>query len=117
MIPDRAQAARVRLPAGRTSAQYAITAPSPARYGFNVQTVAPVGAVFSVHLRTWYGAVLSVYDTADLGPACRVAVAVRTCMGLFPLLPAQRAGAWTVVVSKRSSPAATVAVAVTFAKP
>jgi hypothetical protein len=116
-IPDHAQAARLRLPVGRTSARYEITAPSPARYGFNVRTVAPVGVAFSVNVRTWYGAVLSIYDTADVGSGCRVTAGVRSCLGRFPLLPAQRAGAWSVVVSKRSSPAATVAVAVTFVKP
>jgi hypothetical protein len=115
--PDKTQSARVSLPLGRVSAHFGITAPNPARYVFNVVTVAPTTAAFSVQMRTWYGAVFSIYDSADFGSGCKQHAGRRTCLGRFPLLPAQRAGPWTVVVSKRSAAAATVAVAVTFAAP
>jgi hypothetical protein len=115
--PGKTQSARVSLPLGRTSAHFGITAPDPARYAFNVVTAAPTTTAFSVEMRTWYGAVFSIYDSADYGSECRQRSGRRTCLGRFPLLPAQRAGAWTVVVSKRSAAAATIAVAVTFARP
>ena len=114
----RSQQASLALPAGHSSAQYRITAPSPAHYAFDVTVSAPVSANVTVNARKWYGTMLSILiSTRDLGESCKRQGSQNVCFERFPLLPAQRAGTWTVVASKRSEPAATVRVAVTFAKP
>lgn len=114
----RPQSASLALPAGRSSAQFRITAPSPSQYGFDVTVIAPASADIGVSIHTWYGAILpSILDSTHDQAWCRVHGLQETCFEQFPLLPAQRAGTWTVVASKRSEPAAKVRVAVVFAKP
>jgi len=117
-VVGQPQAARLVLSAGRSSAQYRITAPSPAKYAFDVSVTAPVSATVSVIIRTWYGAIFSsiLTSTHDRG-VCRRRGSRDICFERFPLLEAQRAGTWTVIASKRSEPPATVRVVVTFAKP
>lgn len=113
---DRPQAASLALPAGRSSAQYQITAPSPAQYEFNETVIAPASADISVSIRTWYGAIFpSILDSTH-DPGCQIRGSEVACFEQFPLLPAQRAGTWTVVVSKHSQPAATVHIAFAFEK-
>ncbi len=108
------QAARLALPAGRSSAQYRITAPSPARYSFEVTVIAPASADVAVNIDTWYGAILSILDSTRDRGVCTRRGSQDTCFERFPLLEAQLAGTWTVIASKRSEPAATVRVTVTF---
>lgn len=115
---EQPQAASLALPAGRSSAQYKITAPSPAQYGFDVTVAAPASADISVNAHTWYGATLSILDsTRDLQESCHRQGARNVCFERFPLLPAQRSGSWAIVATKRSAPAAAVRVAIMFAKP
>lgn len=112
---EQAQAASLVLPAGRSSAWYRITAPSPARYAFDVTVAAPASADVGVTIRTWYGAIFSILSSTRDPGVCRRRGSQDICFERFPLLEAQRAGTWTVIASKRSEPAATVRVAVTFA--
>lgn len=114
---EQPQSARLVLPAGRSSARYRISAPSPAKYAFNVSVTAPASASVSVIIRTWYGAVFSsiLTSTHDRG-VCRRRGSQDICFERFPLLEAQRAGTWTVIASKRSKPSATVRITVTFVK-
>jgi hypothetical protein len=115
---EQPQAASLALPAGRSSAQYKITAPSPAEYGFDVAVTAPAAADVSVNAHTWYGATLGILSsTRNLQEWCHRRGAQNVCVEQFPLLPAQRAGSWTIVAAKRSAPAAAVHVAITFARP
>jgi hypothetical protein len=117
-VVGRPQAASLVLPAGRSSAQYRIMAPSPAEYGFDVTVIAPASAEVGVSIRTWYGAIFPSILTSTHDPAsCRAHGSQDVCFERFPLLEAQRAGTWTVVASKRSGPAVTVRVAIVFAKP
>jgi hypothetical protein len=114
----RPQSAILALPAGRSSAQFRITAPSPAQYEFDVTVSAPASADIGVSIHTWYGAILpSILDSTHDQAWFQVRGLQETCFEQFPLLPAQRAGTWSVVASKRSEPAAKVRVAVVFAKP
>ena len=114
----RSQAASLVLPAGRSSAQYRITAPSPAKYEFDVTVTAPASAKVSVNAHTWYGAMLGILtSTRDLQDGCKRRGSQDVCFERFPLLPAQRAGIWKIVASKGSGAAAKVRVAITFAKP
>jgi len=112
------QAANLALSPGRSSAQYVITAPDPARYGFDVRVAAPASIDVAVSIHTWYGAVFpSILSSSRQPGVCTLTGSEDICYELFPFLPAQRAGAWTVVAAKQSGPAATVRIVITFAKP
>ncbi len=115
---ERPQAASLALAAGPSSAQYKITAPPPAQYEFNVSVIVPAGADVGLTAHTWYGATLSILNsTRGLQQPCHRRGSQNLCFERFPLLPAQRAGIWTIVAAKRSAPAAAVRVEITFAKP
>ena len=116
-VAEPPQAARLVLSAGRSSAHYRITAPPPAKYTFDVSVTAPASANVAVNIRTSYGTVLTILDSTHDRAWCRRHGSQDMCFEPFPYLPAQRAGKWTVIASKRSEPPATVGVAVTFAKP
>jgi hypothetical protein len=117
-VIGRPQAANLAMSSGRASAQYVITAPDPARYPFDVSVTAPASIDVAVSIHTWYGAVLpSILSSSRQSDVCRLRGSEDTCFELFPLLPAQRAGAWTVVAAKQSGPATTVRIVITFATP
>jgi hypothetical protein len=107
------------LAAGHSSRQHQITAPSLATYEFDVSISAPTSANVSLNALTPNGATLrlisSTRDRQDY--SCRHQGSQNVCLGRFPLLPAQRGGIWTLLASKRSDPAATVRVVITFARP
>ena len=117
-VIGRPQVASLMMANGRTSAQYVINAPNPARYGFDVSVTARASTDVAVRIRTWYGAVFSnILISSHQSGACSLRGSQDVCSEHFPLLPAQRAGAWTVIAAKPSGPATTVRIAVTFAKP
>jgi hypothetical protein len=79
---------------------------------------APASIAVAVSIRTWYGAVFpSILSSSHQSGVCRAQGSEDICSELFPFLPAQRAGAWTVVAAKHSGPAAIVRIVITFAKP
>jgi hypothetical protein len=114
---QRPQASSLVLAAGRSSARYRITAPSPAQYAFTVTVAAPASVDVAVNISTWYGALLSILGSTHQPGSCRPQGTQDLCFERFPFLPAQLAGTWTVIASKQRGPAATVRVAVTFARP
>jgi hypothetical protein len=117
-VIGKPQAANLAMSSGHSSAQYVITAPDPARYGFDVIVTAPASIDVAVSIHTWYGAVFpSILTSSHQSGVCRLTGSEDICSELFPFLPAQRAGAWTVVAAKQSGPAATVRIVITFAKP
>jgi hypothetical protein len=112
---DKPQAASLSLLAGRSSAQYGITAPDPARYTFDVAVTAPVSVDVGLSIRTWYGAILpSILDSSHDAGWCQARGSQDVCFERFPFLPAQRAGPWTVVAAKQSGPAAKIRIVITF---
>ena len=114
----RPQAASLLMPAGRSSVQYGITAPDPARYAFDVAVTAPASVDIGVSIRTWYGAILPSILVSSHDPGwCQARGSEDVCFERFPFLPAQRAGRWTVVAAKTSGPAATIRIVITFVKP
>lgn len=113
----RPQASSLVLAAGRSSARYRIAAPSPAQYAFTVTVAASAPVDVAVNISTWYGALLSILSSTHDPGSCRRQGTQGLCFERFPFLPAQRAGTWTVAASKQRGPAATVRVAVTFARP
>jgi hypothetical protein len=114
---QRPQASSLVLAAGRSSARYRITAPPPAQYAFTVTVAAPASVDVAVTISTWYGALLSILGSTHQPGSCRHQGTQHACLERFPFLPAQLAGTWTVVASKRLGPAATVRITVTFARP
>jgi len=117
-VIGKPQAANLAMSAGRSSAQYGITAPDPARYAFDLAVTAPVSVDVGLSIRTWYGAILpSILDSSHDAGWCQAHGSEDVCFERFPFLPAQRAGHWTVVAAKRSGPAATVRIAITFVTP
>src|SRR5580704_1904685 len=117
-VIGRPQAANLAMSTGRSSAQDVITAPDPARYGFDVSVEAPASIDVAVSIHPWYVSVFpSILSSSRQPDVCRLRDSEDICFELFPLLPAQRAGAWTVVAAKQSGPAAIVHIAITFAKP
>src|ERR1700685_125585 len=117
-VVEQPQAASLSMSVGRSSVQYGITAPDPARYPFDVTVTAPVSVDVGVSIRTWYGAILpSILNSSHDASACQLRRSEDVCFERFPFLPAQRAGRWTVVVAKPSGPAATIRIAITFVRP
>ena len=116
-VVEHLQPGELVLPAGRSSAQYRITAPSPAKYAFDVSVTAPASATVAVNMRTWYGTMLSVLDSTHDRAWCRRRGSQDICFLPFPFLPAQLAGKWMVVASKQLGPPAAVRVVVAFTKP
>jgi hypothetical protein len=117
-VIGKPQAANLAMSSGRSSARYVITAPDPARYAFDVSVSAPASIDVAVRIDTWYGAEFpSILVSSHQSDSCKLSGSKDVCFERFPLLPAQRAGAWTVVAAKPSGPATTVHVAITFAKP
>jgi hypothetical protein len=124
----RPQRRLLSLLAGRSSADVRFTAPAPANYVFDIALDLPATADMAVEFHTWYGAVLDILDykpgegresstVSGDSTGCKVAASRLVCVQHYPLLPAQKAGPWTLVVVKRSAPPATVRVDITFHKP
>ena len=117
-VIGRPQTANLVMARGHTTARYVITAPSPAKYVFDVAVTARASTNVAVKIRTWYGAVFpSILISSHQSGDCRLKGSQDVCLEHFPLLAAERAGAWTVVATKQSGPATTVRIAITFAKP
>ncbi len=122
----RPQRTLLALPAGRSSAHYRITAPSPAQYEFDVALNLPKSADIEVQIHTWHGAVLDIFEykpgasreraSAGSQDSCAVVGSRLKCIQRYLLLASEKPGGWTVAVSKRSVPAATVRIAVLFHK-
>jgi hypothetical protein len=117
-VIGKPQAASLSMSAGRSSVQYGITAPDPARYAFDVAVRAPASVDVGLSIRTWYGAILpSILGSSHEAGSCQLRGDEEVCFERFPFLPAQRAGRWTVVAAKRSGPAATIRIVITFVMP
>src|ERR1700720_1002821 len=72
-VIGRPQAANLAMSSGRSSAQYVITAPDPARYPFEVSVTAPASIDVAVSIHTWYGAVLpSILSSSRQPDVCRL---------------------------------------------
>ena len=113
-LSGRPQVGVLRLPHGPSAGHFKVTALPPPQHTWNVQVAAPARADVGVRIRTWYGQPLNVLNSTRDKAWCKVSNGRSICFLPFPYLEAQRAGVWTVIVSKRSKPPATVRVVVTF---
>jgi hypothetical protein len=89
----------------------------PPTHVFDVRIVAPASADVRVRMRTANGRLLRILDSTRIADWCQLRRGRSVCLVTFPLLEAQREGLWTVIVRKRSDPAATVRVGVIFRSP
>lgn len=111
---------RLSLAAGRATARYEITAPSPASYGFNISATAPGSLDLDVYIHTWYGANFTVFPSTSSPKICTkrqgATGAEEACFARFPRLPAQYGGRWAIVASKQSGPSVTTHLTITFVR-
>jgi hypothetical protein len=107
----QSQGATLRMASGHSTARFKITALAPPTHVFDVRIVAPASADVRVRMRTSNGRLLRILDSTRIADWCQVRRSRSVCLLMFPLLEAQREGLWTVIVRKRSDPAATVRVA------
>jgi hypothetical protein len=110
------QGQTLKMSAGPSTNRFTITALPPPQHTWDVNVEAPMTADVAVRIRTWYGQRLRVLDTTHDQTSCRVQGGRSVCSLAFPRLEAQRPGEWTVIVVKRSQPAALVRVEVIFNK-
>lgn len=113
-LEGKPQASVLRLGAGRSAARFTVTALNPPTHTYDVRVRTQSSADISVRIRTWYGQSLRVLDSVGDDLSCNVKRGHADCVSAFPALEAQRAGPWTVIVSKRSGPPVAVRVAVAF---
>jgi hypothetical protein len=116
-LSGQSQGATLRMASGRSTATFQVTALDPPTHVFDVRVAAPASADFRVRMRTSDGALLHILDSTRSADWCQVRRDRSVCFLPFPLLEARREGLWTVIVTKRSIPAAAVRVAVTFRSP
>ena len=110
------QAQTLEMSAGPSTTRFTITALPPPQHTWDVHVDTPLTADVAVSIRTWYGQRLRVLDTTHDQASCEVQGERSVCSLAFPRLEAQRPGKWTVIVVKRSQPAARVRVEVIFNK-
>jgi hypothetical protein len=113
-LEGKPQGRSLRLPEGRASRRFTITAFDPPTHTYDVRVVTRASADLGVQMRTWYGQPLQVLDSIRGDSICHIRLGRADCFLAFPALEAQRAGEWTVIVRKRSGPAVAVRVEVTF---
>jgi hypothetical protein len=113
-LEGKPQVGVVRLRGGRSTARFRVRALDPPTHTYDVRVRTRATADIAVSMLTWYGQRLRVLDSIEADRSCHVKRGRADCAFYFPALEAQRPGPWTVMVSKRSGPAVTVRVAVTF---
>jgi hypothetical protein len=102
---------------GRSRATFNVVALDPPTHVFDVRVVAPASADIQIRMRTANGRLLYILDSTRSKDWCKVRHRRSVCQLPFPKLEAQLGGQWTVMVVKRSDPAASVRVDVTFSTP
>lgn len=105
----------LELGKGKNSAEYRIEALDPATHIFSVGIATTPKADLKVWVTTHYGVTLRVVDSTLKDPSCQRSMKRLACRLAFPVLEAQRAGAWTVHVLKMTGEAATVVITFSFA--
>lgn len=115
-LVGRPQIGNLQLARGPSSAHFTITAISPPTHALNVLVETAASANLSVHFLTWYGTFLGAqYSTqGSLAANCIVTGTRMACLSHFSELGTERARPWRVIASKRTGPAVSVRIIVTF---
>ena len=96
--------AHLDLAAGERAVSFHVSAPDPNTYSFVVYVSMSRRSVLNVGLRTQPGEVLHVLSRERTKQACRMSAGGWRCKVIFPVLEAQPAGQWTMLVRKLSQP-------------
>jgi hypothetical protein len=116
-LVGQSQGATLTMARGHSRAKFNVIALDPPTHVFDVRIVAPESADVRVRMRTANGRLLYILDSTQSKDWCKVRHRRSICQLPFPKLEAQLGGRWTVIVTKRSDPPASVSVRVTFSTP
>jgi hypothetical protein len=111
----RPQAAVLRLPRGRSTARFVITAVPHDTW--DVWISAPASADFEVNVLKSDGERLSLLEATHQREACAIAGTRSHCFLRFAIGANQTAGPWTVIAKKRTGPAIAMHIQITFYRP
>jgi hypothetical protein len=109
------QEAVLRLPRGRSTARFVITAVPHDTW--DVRITAPASADFEVEVLKSDGEHLWLLETTHQREACAIAGTRVHCFQRFASGANQTPGRWTVIAKKRTGPATTMRVQITFHHP
>lgn len=105
----------LRLARGHSTARFVITAVPHDTW--NVRVSAPASANFEVDALKSGGERLSLLETTQQREACAITGARLHCFLRFAIGANQTPGPWTVIAKKRTGPATTMRVQITFYRP
>ncbi len=105
----------LRLSRGRSTARFVITAVPHDTW--DVRIGAPASADFEVDARKPDGEWLYLLETTHQREACAITGTSLHCFQRFAVGANQTRGRWTVITKKRTGPATTVHIQITFHRP
>lgn len=114
-LVGRPQEALLSLPRGRSTANFVVTA--VAHDAWDVRIAAPASADFEVNALKSDGERLSLLETTHQREECATTGARVRCFMRFAVGANQAPGSWTVIAKKRTSPATTARIQITFHRP
>jgi len=109
------QEAVLRLSRGRSTARFQITAVPHDTW--DVRITAPASADFEVDALKSYGERLYLLETTHQREVCAITGTRVHCFLRFAIGANQTPGRWTVIAKKRTGPATTMRVQITFHRP
>jgi hypothetical protein len=105
----------LRLARGHSAARFVITAVPHDTW--NVRISAPESADFEVDVLKSNGERLSLLETTHQREACAITGPRLHCFLRFAIGANQTPGPWTVIAKKRTGPALTIRIQITFYRP
>ncbi len=111
----RPQESLLRLPRGRSTARFVITAVPHDTW--DVRISAPASADFEVEVLKSDGERLSILETTHRRETCAITSTRLRCFLRFAIGANQTPGPWTVIARKRTGPALTMRIQITFYRP
>ena len=114
-LVGRPQEAVLRLPAGRSTSRFVITAVP--HDSWDLEVSAPATADLAVEALKPDGERLYLLETTRERHACTVTGGRSRCFLRFAIGANLARGPWTMIATKRTEPAATVRIQVTFHRP
>lgn len=114
-LVGRPQEAVLRLARGRSTARFVIT-PVP-HYTWDVRISAPASADFEVDALKSDGESLHLLETTHRREACAITGTRLHCLLRFAIGANLTPGSWTVIAKKRTNPATTTRIQITFHRP
>lgn len=114
-LVGRPQKAVLRLPRGRSTARFEITAVPHDTW--DVRISAPASTDFQIDALKSDGERLHLLETTHQREACAITGTRLHCFLRFAIGANQTPGPWTVIAKKRTGPATTMRIQITFHRP